>query len=133
MGQRAATTYFTSCLSLHRPSECKTQCAAPGSPPAISLSASPRLTGSEVDHERVRERLDPKKKKSLGSTPCPYLCSQRVMEGKQHLNRFVRWVDGRSLWQSNLHKHNIAVLKQLFHLVIFTLPVISHQSGRHEE
>lgn len=58
-----------------------------GSPPAISLSASPRLTRGEVDHERVRE-IGQKKKKSLGSTPCPYLCSQRVMEGKQLLNRF---------------------------------------------
>lgn len=53
--QRAATaTYFTSCLSLHRPPECKMQSAAaphPHPPTAIFLSASAHLTRGEVDHE----------------------------------------------------------------------------------
>lgn len=69
------------------------QCAAPGSPPAISLSASPRLTRGEVDHERVRERLD-KKKKASGLHALPLFMLAVCDGGKTTLEQV--WGGGQS-------------------------------------
>lgn len=90
------------------------QCAAPGSPPAISLSASPRLTRGEVDRERVRERLDKKKKKPRLHT-LPLFMFAACDGGKTTLEQVWGGVGGAI----KLHKHDAVVLKQLFCLLIF--------------
>lgn len=105
---RQRQTYFTSCLSLQRPSECKMQSAAPGWPPAITLSASPHLARGEVDHERVKEAqtvgpeswtLQPPSalQVSLSSTSCPYLCLQ-CDGGKATLEQVLVDSGGRRVW-----------------------------------